>query len=175
MSSTKNKIVVMGLTLLLLMMLPLGVLAGENLISNGDSSRLDDSGLPVGYRQVLRPGTARKRFRRYWTEAGEDGGTVVRLENFSENDARLEQQVAVKGNSLYHISARVKAEGGDPRFYRREHLRQRHVGGFRRLDGYRRAVGNRRALRQDGLLREQHGCGAARGLLRAGKPGLRVV
>lgn len=57
----KNKIVVMGLTLLLLMMLPLGVLAGENLISNGDFSQLDDSGLPVA--GPMRPGTARKRFR----------------------------------------------------------------------------------------------------------------
>lgn len=110
----KNKIVVMGLTLLLLMMLPLGVLAGENLISNGDFSQLDDSGLPVGWTYAA--WNSEETVSTYWTETGEDGGTVVRLENFSENDARLEQQVAVKGNSLYHISARVKAEGGDPNF-----------------------------------------------------------
>ena len=132
----KNKIVVMGLTLLLLMMLPLGVLAGEILISNGDFSQLDDSGLPVGWTYAA--WNSEETVSTYWTETGEDGGTVVRLGNFSENDARL-------------------------------------VGGFRRLDGYRRAVGNRRALRQDGLFPEQHGRGAARGLLRAGKPGLRVV
>ena len=99
----KNKIVVMGLTLLLLMMLPLGVLAGENLISNGDFSQLDDSGLPVGWTYAA--WNSEETVSTYWTETGEDGGTVVRLENFSENDARLEQQVAVKGNSLYHISA----------------------------------------------------------------------
>ena len=90
----KNKIVVMGLTLLLLMMLPLGVLAGENLISNGDFSQLDDSGLPVGWTYAA--WNSEETVSTYWTETGEDGGTVVRLENFSENDARLEQQAAVK-------------------------------------------------------------------------------
>ena len=59
----KNKIVVMGLTLLLLMMLPLGVLAGENLISNGDFSQLDDSGLPVGWFRPSRRKPARTAAR----------------------------------------------------------------------------------------------------------------
>ena len=64
----KNKIVVMGLTLLLLMMLPLGVLAGENLISNGDFSQLDDSGLPVGWTYAA--WNSEETVSTYWTETG---------------------------------------------------------------------------------------------------------
>ncbi len=38
-------------------------------------------------------------------------GTVVCIENLWDNDARVEQQIAVRGNSLYKFSGYLKAEG----------------------------------------------------------------
>ncbi len=99
------------LVLLLALLLPQAVAAGENLIANGDFAQLDESGLPVGWTYTA--WTQDDAVSSYWTEE-EGGGACVRLQNFSDNDARLEQEVAVRGNTLYHIRARMKAEGGDP-------------------------------------------------------------
>ena len=107
----KKKLCTLLLALLLALCLPVTALAGENLVQNGDFSQLDESGLPVGWTYAA--WTMDDEASAYWTEEN-DGGTCVRLENFLRNDARLEQEVPVKGNSLYHISARMKAAGGDP-------------------------------------------------------------
>ena len=107
----KKKLCTLLLALLLALCLPVTALAGENLVQNGDFSQLDESGLPVGWTYAA--WTMDDEISAYWTEEN-DGGTCVRLENFLRNDARLEQEVPVKGNSLYHISARMKAAGGDP-------------------------------------------------------------
>ncbi len=42
---------------------------------------------------------------------GMDGGTCLSIENPTENDARMVQQIDVEPNSLYRISAYVKTEG----------------------------------------------------------------
>ena len=107
----RRKIWICCLLLLLALALPLGAQAAENLVQNGDFSQWDESGLPVGWTYAA--WTQDETVSTYWTEEV-DGNRCVRLQNFSENDARLEQTVAVRGNTTYRISARMKAEGGDP-------------------------------------------------------------
>lgn len=107
----KKKLCTFLIALLAALCLPITAFAGENLVQNGDFSALDESGLPVGW--TYSAWTMDDEISAYWTEKS-GGDTCVRLENFLRNDARLEQEVAVKGNSLYHISARMKAAGGDP-------------------------------------------------------------
>ena len=106
----KRKLCVLLAALLLALCLPMTALAGENLVQNGDFSQLDESGLPVGWTYAA--WTMDDEVSSYWTEEAE-GGVCVRLENYLRNDARLEQKVPVRGNSLYHIKARMKAAGGD--------------------------------------------------------------
>lgn len=107
----KGKIGVFCLVLLLTLLLPIAALAEENLIVNGDFSQLNSSGLPENWTYAA--WTKDEQVSTYWTE-DEDGNSCVRLQNFSDNDARLEQEISVRGNTIYHISARMKAEGGNP-------------------------------------------------------------
>ena len=97
------------LLLALLLLLPLGAQAAENLVQNGDFSQWNESGLPEGWTYAA--WTMDETTSTYWTEVEADGNRCVRLENFAENDARLEQTVAVRGNTIYRISARLRAEG----------------------------------------------------------------
>ncbi len=108
----RNKLCAWLITLLLMLCLPVTALAETGEVYNGDFSALDAGGLPVGW--VYDAWTMNDSVSTYWAEEEPDGNIVVRLQNFSENDARLEQEVRVKGNSTYRISARMKAEGGDP-------------------------------------------------------------
>lgn len=107
----RGKIWICGLLLVLLLALPLGAQAAQNLVQNGDFSQWDESGLPVGWTYAA--WTMDETVSTYWTEEV-DGNRCVRLQNFSDNDARLEQTISVRGNTTYHISARMKAEGCDP-------------------------------------------------------------
>ena len=100
------------LLLALLLLLPLGAQAAENLVQNGDFSQWNESGLPEGWTYAA--WTMDETTSTYWTEVEADGNRCVRLENFAENDARLEQTVAVRGNTTYRIAARLRAEGADP-------------------------------------------------------------
>ena len=84
---------------------------GENLVKNGDFSALDDGGLPLEW--TYRAWEEDESVSTYWTE-DKDGDYCVRLENFEYNDAYLTQEVKVRGNTLYHISAKVRAENCDP-------------------------------------------------------------
>ena len=108
----KRKLGAILLMLLLVLLMPLTAYADGGLVYNADFSELDASGLPVGW--VYNAWTMDETVSTYWTEADEDGNVYVRLENFSANDARLEQEIKVKGNTTYRISARMKAQGCDP-------------------------------------------------------------
>ena len=81
----------------------------ENLAANGDFSQTNAAGLPSGgwYPDM------------WYTQSGvsilsaEEGenGACVRVQNLSENDARFALDVAVEPDTLYRISASVRAEG----------------------------------------------------------------
>ncbi|MBQ6374903.1 MAG: phospholipid carrier-dependent glycosyltransferase [Clostridia bacterium] len=99
------------LALLILLLAGSVALADENLIENGDFSRMDGS-LPAGWQKEM-----------WYTDAGislltveEDGyeGPCISVANVDENDARFAQTVSVEPDTLYRISAMVKAEGVDP-------------------------------------------------------------
>ncbi len=108
----KKKLLVLLLTVLLtLSCVPVLADTGENLIQNGDFSELNESGLPIGW--TYDAWETDESVSTFWTE-DKDEDYCVRLENFDYNDARLIQEVKVKGNTLYHISAKVKAQGCDP-------------------------------------------------------------
>ena len=108
----KRKLGTMLLTFMLLMLLPLTALAGGGLVYNADFEELDESGLPAGW--TYNAWTMDETVSTYWTEESENGGYCVRLHNYQPNDARLEQEIKVKGSTTYHITARMKAEGADP-------------------------------------------------------------
>lgn len=79
-----------------------------NLIENGDFSAVTNS-IPDGWTTgmwITSTGTS-------YLEAVtlEDGTTGVLIENAGRNDARFEQTVAVRENTTYRLSARVRAEG----------------------------------------------------------------
>ena len=81
----------------------------ENLAANGDFSQTNAAGLPSGgwYPDM------------WYTQSGvsilsaEEGenGACVRVQNLSENDARFALDVTVEPDTLYRISASVRAEG----------------------------------------------------------------
>ena len=97
--------------LMILLLLQAGqAMAEENLIHNGGFSQLDGE-LPEGWRREM-----------WLTDAGistlrveEDGydGRCICVHNVDANDARFAQTVPVEPNTLYCISAMVRAEGCD--------------------------------------------------------------
>ena len=102
-----------ALLLLLCLMLSLvgGTLAeGENLLYNGDFSKLDEDGLPEGWfpdAYVLDDGYSEFTMRE---GDREDGSLVLEINNLGKNDARLAQFVDVEPESLYCLRGEVKAE-----------------------------------------------------------------
>ena len=100
--------------LILLTLLCAAGLAEENLIVNGDFSRMDGEN-PAGWRREM-----------WLSDSGislmgidEDSfdGQGVYVTNVDANDARFAQTVAVKPNTLYRVSGMVRAEGCDPGGY----------------------------------------------------------
>ena len=91
-----------------LMLLMAGALAEENLLTNGDFSALE-GGLPAGW-----------SVEQWFMEDGvsalsvdPDGydGNSAHIQNFSLNDARFAQTVAVEPDTLYRISCVCRASG----------------------------------------------------------------
>lgn len=83
--------------------------AGDNLVLNAGFDETDSSNLPSGWYRDM-----------WYTQSGvseltvdADGyeGACVRVENITENDARFAQDIAVEPDTLYEITAMVKAEG----------------------------------------------------------------
>lgn len=98
----------LSLLLMLVLLLAGSALAdGEELIKNGDFSKLDASGLPSEWSRGM-----------WFTDAGisnlyvDEGidGNCVAVVNADENDARWEQNVSVEPNSIYCFSAKVRAK-----------------------------------------------------------------
>ena len=168
----RRKIWICCLLLLLALALPLGAQAAENLVQNGGFSNGTRAACP--WAGPMRPGRRTRRSppigRKKWTETA-----ACAWQNFSENDARLEQTVAVRGNTTYRISARMKAEGGRPRAHGRQPLRLREPCRVAGLCGHGRAVGAGRIVWKDRLLPGRDHRGPARGLPTARKTGLGLV
>jgi len=81
----------------------------ENLLVNGDFSQLDEDGLPAFWytdAYIM----SRTQFA---VEKTEDGKNCVTLTNAVQNDSRFVQEVPVKENTVYRITARIKAECSD--------------------------------------------------------------
>ncbi len=80
---------------------------GENLAKNGDFENLS-SGLPTNweFKAYYDDGTASN----YFIDKDAARGTVIKIVNNSENDARFIQTIKVKGNTTYKFSCYVKTE-----------------------------------------------------------------
>ncbi|MBP3656996.1 MAG: phospholipid carrier-dependent glycosyltransferase [Clostridia bacterium] len=82
-----------------------------NLLRNADFSQVTD-GMPDGWTPGMWVTSAGVSFLEAATM--EDGSPAVLVENAALNDARFEQTVAVRPESVYRLSVRVRAEGCDP-------------------------------------------------------------
>ena len=85
--------------------------AQGNLIANGDFSAVTGN-MPDGWEKGMWETSAGASYLEAVTL--EDGTTAALVENAAANDARFEQTVAVRPNTTYRLSARVRAEGADP-------------------------------------------------------------
>ena len=99
-----------SLFLCLLMLIPFGAQAEENMLVNGDFASLDESGWPVGW---AKDAWLRDEGVTYWSvsDDGPEGRACAQIENVASNDARFIQEVAVEPETVYHLSALVRAEG----------------------------------------------------------------
>lgn len=99
-----------SLFLCLLMLVPLGAQAEENMLTNGDFAVTDETGWPSGW---AKDAWLRDEGVSYWSIApeGPDGRECAIVENVASNDARFIQEVAVEPETIYHLSALVRAEG----------------------------------------------------------------
>ena len=99
-----------SLFLCLLMLIPFGAQAEENMLVNGDFASLDESGWPAGW---AKDAWLRDEGVTYWSvsDDGPEGRACAQIENVASNDARFIQEVAVEPETVYHLSALVRAEG----------------------------------------------------------------
>ena len=101
----------MTLLVLLLILISAGSGSADNLLVNSDFRALDGEGLPDGwYRDayIQEPGYSAFSV----SEEMVDGTSrsVLMIQNFALNDARLAQSVTVEPESLYHFSALVRTD-----------------------------------------------------------------
>ncbi len=85
-------------------------MAEGNLIQNGDFEQIGVDGLPEGWTPNMwhwEKGISRLTAE----QGGYDGGWCVAVENAEANDARFEQTVSVKPDTMYRLSCMIKAEG----------------------------------------------------------------
>ena len=82
-----------------------------NLLVNADFAQVEN-GMPDGWMTGMWVTSAGASYLEPVTMP--DGTTAVLVENAAPNDARFEQAVSVRENTLYRLSARVMAEGCDP-------------------------------------------------------------
>ncbi len=97
---------------IILFLLPLRVSAeavNENLVQNPNFDEVNSANLPTGwYRDMWDTGMGISSLT---LDANGYEGACVKVENASANDARFAQDIAVSPDTLYEISAMVRAEG----------------------------------------------------------------
>ena len=101
----------MALLVLLLILVSAGSGSADNLLVNSDFRALDGEGLPDGWFRdayIQEPGYSAFSV----SEEMVDGASrsVLMIQNFALNDARLAQSVTVEPESLYHFSALVRTD-----------------------------------------------------------------
>ena len=106
-----KRVLCAALALVLVLLAGIPALAEENLIENGGFEQLDGGQPAIWQREMWLTDTGVSLL-----DVEEDGyeGRCVSVANVDENDARYAQTVAVEPDTLYRISAMVKAEGCDP-------------------------------------------------------------
>ncbi len=83
----------------------------ENLIYNGDFSRIDEDGIPEGW--YTEAYLEDKGYSVFQVETSETEGIkhAAFIQNIALNDARFAQVVEVEPDTLYRVSADIRAEG----------------------------------------------------------------
>ena len=89
--------------------LPAWAEEAENLVRNGDFSRINNSGMPEDWEREMWHSDAGVSF--LTVENNGYDGPCIAIENVDPNDARFAQTIEVEPDSLYRISCMVKAEG----------------------------------------------------------------
>ena len=116
----KKQITIIAALLVIVLILSATMLFGKgknlpvqqgNLLENGDFSAVTGT-MPDGWNTGMWVTSAGASYLEAATM--EDGTKAVLVENVAANDARFEQTVAVRENSTYKLTARVRAEGCDP-------------------------------------------------------------
>ncbi len=99
------------LAALILLIMPAYASASENLLYNGDFMMLDDGDIPDGWYQDAYRKTPGYTTYSLLEKGASDGTNAVEIRNLGLNDARLAQIVEVAPETMYCLSADIRASG----------------------------------------------------------------